>query len=36
MCVQDDADAGEDVHAGGILALLDTGEVGGINASEES
>ena len=33
--VQDDADAGEDVHAGGVFALLDAGEVGGINAGEE-
>ena len=35
MGIQDDADAGEDVHAGGVFALLDAGEVGGINAGEE-
>ena len=35
MRVQDDADAGEDVHTGGVFALLDAGEVGGINAGEE-
>lgn len=35
MCVQDDAYAGEDVHAGGVLALFNAGEVGSINACEQ-
>ena len=32
MCVKDNAYAGEDVHTGGVLALFNAGEVGGINA----
>lgn len=35
MCVQYDADAGEDVHASRVLALLNAGEVGGINTGEK-
>lgn len=33
--VQDDADAREDVHAGGVFTLFDAGEVGGVDAGEE-